>query len=246
MRVRFQAVITGLAAIALGSFAPSANGAIVSVNFQGSDAAALAPADSTGVEAAGNWNNVSGTSGSSIALNDSSGAASGITLSSFSYSGLATTNGGFTDHSSPQKTLFAGGLGVNYGSAKFTLTGLSAYTSYDVLIYYSGGNSFPQDRKAKVFDSASAVTTFYAAGYNSAYTAFKQSNSTDSTTFAIGNYVRFDGLTDPTETFTYSFNSSPTQMVGFQVIGTVPEPASLGVLSLFGVAALSRRRRSVA
>ena len=157
MRVRFQAVITGLAAIALGSFAPSANGAIVSVNFQGSDAAALAPADSTGVEAAGNWNNVSGTSGSSIALNDSSGAASGITLSSFSYSGLATTNGGFTDHSSPQKTLFAGGLGVNYGSAKFTLTGLSAYTSYDVLIYYSGGNSFPQDRKAKVFDSASAL-----------------------------------------------------------------------------------------
>jgi len=225
---------------------------LTSVNFQGGDTGTLAPVDMTGATGyvGGNWNNETGTSGGPLVLNDSSGFTSDVTLTSFA-AGPFGVNGPDTDNSSAQKTLFGGSLGVNFGPATFTISGLSAYSSYDLVVYYTGGTSFADSRDANITASGSSLT-YYVAGDNSAYTSFDLSNSTDSSTFASGNYVVFSGLTAATETVAMNYVNNNMGLVGFQVTGyeesaPVPEPSTwalmLGGLALLvGVQRLRRVR----
>jgi len=215
---------------------------VISLNFQGSNLVALAPSDSTGATAAINWNNVTGASGSGIALNDSTGASSAITLTSFT-AGPFGAEGGSTSNSTPQEILFGGGLNVNFGNASFTLSGLSAFSSYDIIAYYSAGTSFPDTRHAD-FTASGTSTVFYVAGINSVYTSFTQSASTTPGTFAQGNYVTFSGLTDPTQTITMEYGNNSMGLIGFQVVGTaVPEPSTCLLVGMGGFAFLFMRRR---
>lgn len=238
-RKRGLAVLLGLALVGVSSL----HGAtVISLNFQGSNAVALAPADSTGATAAINWNNVTGASGSGISLNDSAGAASAITLTSFS-AGPFGQDGGATDNSTAQKILFGGGLNVNFGNASFTLSGLSAFSSYDIIAYYSGGVSFPSTRQAS-FTASGTSTVFYVAGINSVYTSYTQSTSTTPGTFTQGNYVMFSGLTNPVQTITMVYGNNSMDLIGFQVIGTaVPEPSTYFLLGMGGLGLLLLRRR---
>jgi hypothetical protein len=235
--VRFLAVVAGL-------FVGSAQAAVISVNLQGNDPSGLAATSTVGVVAAKNWNNVLGASGGPVTLKNSSGTNSGIVLSSYSVTGLGGSIGLTATNSTPQRTLFESGISANFGSVKFTLTGLAAFSSYDIIAYYDAGTSFPTDRTARVTNSATLTKTYYVRGSNTARTAYTLSNSTVSTTYASGNYVQFAGLTDSTQTITYTFVSNPTTLVGFQVIGTaVPEPASLGLVATGALVLMSRRFR---
>jgi len=232
-----------LAVLTIGSFFGAANAGIISVNLQGNDEAGLPSTDSVGVVSAANWNNVAGASGGPVTLNYSTGLASPVTISSFSLSGsYSKAVGTGTAHATPQETVFQSGLNVNYGTAAVSFAGLSAFTSYDILVYYQDGTSFPESRQAKITNSGDSPTTFYAAGWASALTGYKLSDSTDSATYKTGNYARFTNLTGDTQTISYIFVSSPSTLAGFQIITAVPEPASLSLLTIGGVALLGRRR----
>jgi hypothetical protein len=235
--------IATLLCAALLSISAAQGATIISVNFQGSNPVALAPTDSTGATAAINWNNVTGASGGGIALNDSTGAASGITLTSYA-AGPFGAEGGNTGNSTPQEILFGGGLNVNFGNASFTLSGLSAFSSYDIIAYYSGGTSFPDARHAD-FTASGTSTIFYVAGINSVYTSYTQSTSTTPGTFTSGNFVTYSGLADPTQTITMEYGNNSMALIGFQVVGTaVPEPSTcvLAGMSCFAFVFLRRLR----
>lgn len=215
---------------------------IISVNFQGSNTVALASGDITGASpfAAGNWNNLAGASGSSGGLVDSAGNVTSITTT-FS-AGPFGAEGPNTANSNPQQILFGGALNVNFGNASFTLSGLSAFGSYDIVAYYSGGTSFPGSRHASMTASGSS-DIFYIAGINSVYSSYTQSNSTDSAIHAPGNYVLFSGLTGDTQTVSMVYGNNSMSLVGFQISGVpVPEPTSIGLILAGGLAILVRRR----
>lgn len=233
----FALLCAGLLSVSASSQAAT----IISLNFQGNNTVGLGASDSTGATAAVNWNNVTGVSGSGIALNDSTGSVSAITLTSFT-AGPFGADGPNTDNSTPQNILFGGGLNVNFGNASFTLSGLSAFSSYDLIAYYSAGTSFPDTRHAD-FTASGTSTVFYVAGINSVYTSFTQSNSTTPDTFASGNYVMFSGLTDPTQTITMEYGNNSMDLIGFQVVGTaVPEPSTYALLAIGSFSLILLRR----
>jgi len=222
---------------------------LVSVNFQGGNTVGLAASDIAGASPFDgvNWNNALGASGGPIILNDATGAASALTLTSYA-AGPFGVDGPSTDNSTPQKILFGGALDVNFGNATFTIDGLSAFSSYDLVVYYDGGTSFPAARHADIIASGSALT-YYVAGIDSVYDSYTQSNSTDSGTFASGNYVVFSGLIAGSETVTMEYGNNSMGLVGFQVLGTqaVPEPSTWALMTgglglLVGFQQLRRRR----
>lgn len=219
---------------------------VISVNFQGTNPTALGAGDVTGVASAGNWNNLAGGSGSNVALNDSLGLPSGVTLTSFGSTGLGEPNGPFGPNNTPQSSLIGGGLGVNWGEASFTLSGLNAFSSYNVIVYYSGGDSFPFTRNAS-FSSSQSGTVFYIAGINSQYTTFTQSTSTTSGSPSEGNYVLYSGLTNATQTLTMTFVDNSMTLSGFQIVGTaIPEPGAWVLVTMGGMMGLLLRRRKSA
>ena len=254
MSIRTQMVLAA-AVVGVGLIGGRANGATVSVNFQGDPTTTpMLSTDSTGAPGyeAANFNNVTGSSGSAIALTDSDGASSSITISSFT-GGLDGTNGPDTAGSNAQERFFDGSLNAHYTDATVNLTGLPS--TYDLVVYYTGGNSFADTRKADITASGAPSTTYYVAGIDSVYTDYTQSNSTtppdpslsdpfSSSTYASGNYVVFSGLTAPTETIVMGPESDRMGLVGFQVVSGVPEPVSLGGLLLGGLGLLARRHRS--
>ena len=240
-------LLLGLFTTLLLSAGTFANAQILtSVSFQGGDTVALAPGDITGAPgySGGNWNNATGASGGPLTLNDSTSTSSTSAVSLTTYSaGPFGVNGPDNSNTTPQETLFSGSLGVNYGPASFTLSGLSAYGTYDLVVYYTGGTSFSSGRNADITASGSGLT-YYIAGNDNLYTSWIQSNSTTAGTFDSGNYIVFSGLTSSSEVVTMENSNNNMGLVGFQVLGTVatvPEPSTWGML--FGGLALLVRVR---
>ncbi len=219
---------------------------IVSVNFQGNNTNTLASGDSVGAPgyAAVNWNNFSGASGGPAVLIDSTGAASPVTLTSFAASGVGAA-GPTGPNDTPQAYMFGGGLGTNFGNSTFQIDGLAAFSSYDLVVYYSNGTSFPGSRTQE-FTTSSSATRYYSSGTSSAYTSYTRSNSVTNSTYASGNYVLYEGLSASSELVTMYYVNNYTTMTGFQVIGTaVPEPGeTAAIVSAFALvgAWLLRRR----
>jgi hypothetical protein len=212
---------------------------LISLNFQGNDTVGLASGDNAGAApyAAINWNNVTGGSysGAPIVLNDSTGTPTAVTLNSFGAGYLSSSSGPNSDNSTPQNILFGGAVSSNssFGSGpmNFTVSGLGGFSSYDLVVYYEGGDSFPTARDVTVTASGSALT-YYGSGINNAFTAYTQSTSTTSGTFPNANYIVFSGLTAASETVSIT-TSDYMQINGFQLSGTldaVPEPSTWALM----------------
>jgi len=228
---------------------------MISVNFQGTHATGLASGDIAGAGsyAAGNWNNTTmdvNTSGSPVVLYDSNNASTSVTLDSTTAGVFAGAGTASTGDSSPQRILFGGMLASNsnYGNPPltFTLSGLDAFSSYDLVLYYDGGSSFGGLRNA-TFTASGSPTTYYGSGfntYNNSLDSYTQSTSTTPGVFPNANYVVFTGLSDASETVSF-YSTDWMNLTGFQIAGTVvPEPSSWALLAggLFLLLGLRRLR----
>lgn len=223
---------------------------VISVNLQGANSTLLAPGDVTGAVPAGHWNNISEPepggyqtySGPPIGLNDSTGAVTSVTLTSL-FDGIDGLDGGPTSGTA-QQVLFGGGLNNNWGSAGFTITGLDAFSSYSVLVYYTA-YAFGGARLGEFVSSGNPGLTYYAAGISNYDSVFTLSASTDSGAYAPGNYVQFSGLTAATESITYQNSNNRVFMTGFQIVGeTVPEPGVV-TLAVAGLVFIASRARKI-
>lgn len=247
-RLRF--VLSTACAVALSALVADARGALlVGVNFVGGNAGgaptSLDPADSTGVVPQANWNNVAGASGSVIAMNDSAGASTPVTLT---YAGAGTWGTG-TGTATAMAKLFNGYVdGTDNGTNTYTFNGVPAGT-YNVYVYSLPDSLDGRDQSvtltgsttAKFFSSSDAGAGF-ANGFVLA------SATTQDGPGATGNYLKFSNV-QPAAGGTFTIVGQSLVFRNFangiqlQAVAAVPEPSGMCVVAVAAAGLLRRTRR---
>lgn len=229
--------------------ASAAAQSIVSVQFatnatgyQTDAATALGALETAGVEAAANWNTLTGASGAVNNLKDSTGTATTLDIT---FAGPYIYSYAATSATLPDQHLFSGILSANSGTPATTTISDISFSSYDVLVYLHGGYQVP----GSISLTASGTTTFYFQTLQSTTLpdgGFTQITNTDSGQHPFGEYVRINGLTGNTLNISAISGSGGTLgIVGLQIIG-VPEPGTAGLLVLSAVLAGFGYRRPAA
>lgn len=221
-----------------------------------------------------NWNNL-GRWGNATALNDGLGAATGINVTWDSPNtwntgvGTSTSNNklmtGYLDAIGQPNipgSPYSGWNNANKPDAY--VTGLGAWlanqgmSSYSVLIYTDGdttegriGEYWLQNASGSDFgaltlgdDLTSHVFAKDSANFSGSFIQVPDAaNSVGNA--ADGNYILFSGLTADSFLLRTEEQTFRAQINGFQIIGEVPEPSSIALLSLAGLSlAFARRRQS--
>ncbi len=194
--------------------------------------------DGYGVEAANNWNNSQGTTWNNQVL--SSGGASTIDIEITHPAGLLTDASGTPGY---DYTPLRSGAYVYGTPSVLVLSDISAtFATYDLIVYGAG-----YDGAAGGNQGAYTVggTTYYMQKTTTDNATLVQSSDIDSADGVdVGNYVVFSGLSGDIQTLTVSALNGSTGIGGIQVVGTViPEPATLGLVAVFGGATLFIRRK---
>lgn len=236
-----------LAIAACGAFASQSQAASVGWHYINTAAdganAVLAPTDSAGAPgyAQTNWNNHAGAAqgpgATPLALLDNSGGASGVTLSTFT---LSANNSWTMGDNSSNDAKLVDDFADSDPSLSFTGVHNLTGDGYTVVVYYANNET-------------SSGTTLTVNGVNETI----RTTTTKFSTFGwvqdqpgdVGsqqsNYAVFTNVSG--DTLNVSFNAVGNDGVtAVQIVsagGTaVPEPASLGLLSLGGLALIRRRR----
>lgn len=186
-------------------------------------------ANAAGVVHVGNWNDYIGTSGV-MALMDNSGAA---TTAAFEFlgGGIAWMTGAATGDPGNDAML----SGHNY-TASAPLSGAFTgipYAQYDLYVYYNSG-AVTNAQTFSIQGTALTLSGFENPGADTALVD-SQNGTVD------GNYVLFQGLTASDVTVDALPDTVYTYMSGFQVV-EVPEPLTMSLLALGGLALIRRRR----
>ena len=254
--------------MAMGVFAASADAKTISINFSVGASDDLAPADIAGVVPAANWNNVNGMLSGAV-MNDSTGAATTVTLDNYGFS--INTDNPPTGGTAPNQAMMNSGLlqGVLGGSGTYTgqvmLQNLAAEMAlgYDVYLYV-GDSSWGHmaGATADVYESNTAADFTAAPGgpvlanvtQTIGFTGAANGTAFGGAYVAGSNYVKFAGKSAALAVYQVWATSagggaswSGSMLNGMQIVGEepppdpgIPEPAGLG---LVGLALLAVRKR---
>ncbi len=223
-----------------------AQGRIISVSFNNGALTQSDSADVCGVVPEDNWNNVTNNDGtgleaSGIALVDGDGAATSAVLAY--KAGFSTwNNNDWRNQSAGDYKMMEGWFGNKADdNGHFTFSNLPAEfvtAGYDVYIYYESNR---HDRNMKF--TVDGVDNYGAE--NSIFTGtFTEASGTSYANATEGNYLVFEDVDLSTLVITADADaeSGRAACTGIQIV-TVPEPATLVMLTLGGIATLYRRRR---
>jgi hypothetical protein len=254
MKVHSSLMISAAAAAGLLT-ASSAMGTSIGVNFSGggggggndaADQRDLLPTQAAGVVPSTAWNNTgAGVTGTLAALvSDAGPTAASVTWAA---------NGVWTAHDTPagadgNQVLTNGYLddtapaGDTQIGTTVSFNNLPFIGPYDIYVYYgSDGN----DRTGTITASNSATVYNIATNTNPFDGTFTQATPDADGAADDGEYALFQGVTGNTVTITGLRGSNNIGIHGVQLVGTIPEPASLGLLAVGGLGLLARRRRRV-
>ena len=244
--------ILGAAIVSCGLSAV-ADAQSIGVNFTGgfntaNPAVSLADSDVAGLVPQAHFNNANGATGTLNGLLESSGATTGANLS---WSSPNTWSSGI-DTSTPNGKLLNGYIDSGGSAAKgamVTVTNIP-YKTYDLVVYLNTDGGTPRVGDYEVTTSGS--TTTQQVAYHKGTDLTLASPVGDNTipinaTTPSGTAIVFPNLTDPTLAIATNQAKLPNvnfraPISGFQIY-SVPEPASLGVITVLGGLALKRSRR---
>ncbi|MCW1887455.1 hypothetical protein OKA04_22155 [Luteolibacter flavescens] len=225
---------------AVSGLTASAGAATVSINIVGGAGASgtLATTDVAGVVPAANWNNVIATAGvdnAATPLVDSTGAASGISVS-WTNIGPYQIN---TGNSTPNHTMFNGYLDNFEGLRTVSFTGLNAGLTYSFYLYSDGDNGTNSRRGFFTMGGTTTVITDASGNFDGTFVEVPTG------TTGVGNYTVFtlSGSSSYDLTFrgTLEDDLPRAALNGIQIV-QVPEASTL-LLGLLGLVPVIRRRR---
>lgn len=234
----------------------------IGVNFVGgggpNTGSSLAATDIAGVVPQGNFNNeTGGTQTTPQKLNLSTGVDSGASVT---WKSPNTWSSG-TPTTTPNGALLNGYLdsnGTAAGGAMVTVTNVP-FKAYDVIVYFNTDAGTPRVGDYEVVTPAGTVTQQVPYTKSSVLTLApplpdntgingKGGNGNPAAGSLAGTYLIFPNLTGSTLTLESNQASLPlvnnrAPISGFQIYGIVPEPGTLGMLTVLGGLALRRSRR---
>ncbi len=254
MRITVRAVFAS-ASIILG-MSPAAQATIISANFTGGNfggaPTSLNATDTAGIGAfnAANWNNLDGNPGGPASLNDSTGTASGVTLTWGSTSPALYGSG--TGTATGDAKMFNGYIdNLNNSTVTLTFSGLvpgslwnvASYSLPDSLDGRTSDYGIGTDIRYLKSDNAASFQTFgYVPVVGSSAGNFTSGNTNEWDNIVAdpsGNIV----ITAHADAFRAYFNGAQLASVA-----TVPEPSSAVLMGIgcFAAAAFASRRRMAA
>ncbi len=213
-----------------------------------------------------NWNNLNGNTGSNVGnLKNSSGTvADGVTVSwsADNVWDLSDTTSGA--NTSANTTMMRGYLdNASENMTSISLSGLQVSGTYSVIVYIDGNNSTNWTRGTytiggtSVLNEDSENVDFNSGSGNNANGLFQipvadgtgNQNWPVSPNNSEGNMIIFTGLTGSGFTLTATpgsaqdMNNQRAPINGIQIVGVIPEPVSVSLLSFIAAAAWFIRRR---
>jgi hypothetical protein len=217
--------------------AVAAQADVISLNFY--EFAGNRVTNSFGVADVGGWINLRTTSGTDLTTD--TGFTSTVDFTATQPNGQASFNGAYIG------TAMHAGYDTYVSSAPVVveLSDLVASrqgSSVDVIVYLTGFNS---NAGASISDG---TTTYFYRNPNPADPTLVQTLDTNSGDgYDVATYARFDGVTEDSITLTLTdLVPGGSGFGGVQVLGVIPEPGTLGLVSLAGAALLAFRRRRAA
>ena len=200
----------------------------------------LGPTDQPGIVAGANWNNISGGSGTSVALNDATGASTTALLSFTSTGAFGGFNGTNTANTATNLLYQAGLVGnPNTSEVSIDISNIP-YARYDVYVFSAADTT-----DTNTISITDGLTTFYQrsnGSLNNTATNLLQTTSIDpvNPTVGPGQYQVFHKTGSSVSLLTGgSINDIISNNVfGLQIVQTVPEP---GTFSLIGLGLIGMR-----
>lgn len=203
---------------------------IVDVQFSNSTSAPVQVGPAVVGAALDQWNLLTDRNGTTVPLKNTSGGASGITLT-WTSDGNAQAEGVFVANgfwTTPYKNLMAGYL-YESGSANISFSGLTANAAFDLYIYTEGDSGSTGRRLSVTVNSTTTITAPAVATAN---------------TFISGqNYLYLPGVTASgggVLNIAYSPSVGEANINGLQLEG-IPEPSS-SILLCLGLTVWSTHR----
>jgi len=242
------------AAVASFGLAGAASANSIGVNFVGgggpNSGSTLAATDVAGVVPQAFFNNATGASGSLTGLVDNFDTTTGAGLT---FSSPNTWSAG-TDTTTPNGRLLNGYIdssGSAAGGAMVTVTNVP-YKAYDLIVYFDTDNGTPRIGDYEVVTSGGTLTQQAVIAHSGSLALappYADNSVALPPNVAAGTWIIFPGLTDSTLTLKTNQASLPgvnfrSPISGIQIYG-VPEPGTLGTLTVLGGLALTRTRRKV-
>jgi hypothetical protein len=204
------------------------------------------PTDLAGVIAQANFNNVTGQSGTNIALKDASGVASAVTLT-FSGGGTWGSNIGATTPNQRLMNGYVDGQDVASGNSKNNYLFANVPNGvYNVIVYTLPDGLDGRDQSVTINGvSSAAVFVSSDAGANFNTNGFVRATATSKDgAGATGNYVEFDGISPVAGFISLQGQSLDFRNFsnGIQIV-VAPEPGAVGLAVVAGAGMLAGRRR---
>ena len=262
MNIHAYSIAAAAVSVAFAGFAATTCADTVNIQFEG--VAAVSSADSfsgqQGVYTGDNvasptWNVLAGGQGTQSNLMDSSG---NVTTDAISYVGNATSGPDYNFQTNPANELLSGFLQDSTPEA-VTLTGLASNGSYQLYLYGQPGQ-FASWYDGHHRGAAFSITTGTGGPVSGSAAYTLQYNSGTKNIFSENtNYVIFNATASSNGTLAITWTNTPAEVTpigsngqdgtfnGLQLVSApVPEPLTLGLLSVGGLGLLLFKRRRIA